>query len=130
MREILVQRNKDFYNEYLNLKSHLPDFASIKKRHIYEMIVKFKAPRFYIDFDTARIYITYRKKGAYPPQIRTEKRRMCDDLYNAYLQLEKEYPLWYSKDIISKVIMMPAPSFYINTQTARQIIINGNLNRL
>jgi hypothetical protein len=130
MRDILRQRNRDFYDEYLKLKSRLPDFLSIKKQHIYDMCIKIKAPRFYIDFDTARIYIQYMKRGVYPPQIRSDKKRMCDDLYQTYLQLEEEYPLWYGKDIISKAIMMPAPSFYINTHTARQIITNGNLHRL
>ena len=65
MKDILIERTRDFYKEYLSLKSKLPDFRSIKKQHIYDMAIKMNAPRFYIDLDTAITYIQFMKRGVF-----------------------------------------------------------------
>lgn len=134
MKDILVERNRDFYEEYLVLKSKLPDFRSIKKQHIYDMAIKMKAPRFYIDLDTAITYIQFMKRGVFPPQLKSKtdskRKQMCKDLYNTFLVCQKQYPTWYERDIVEKAILSPAPSFYIDTQVARLIINKGNCRKI
>ena len=122
MNELKTIRNKDLMAAYYKYMKDNP--GCLKRMSIVsfvDRIINGGAPRFYIS-ELKALQIVSDIRRVTLNRKKTENLRMCYDLYNVYLEKEKEMKGCYKYAIAEEAVNSPAPSFYIKPQRAIDII--------
>lgn len=123
----ITEKEKDLYDAFKRMRTLNPELKEMPLAKTFKILETEPAPRYYITFETARIYLQYRKRGLYPPMLKTKKSRaMINALYGSYKYLKKKYKGKKDWEIIELTISSPAPSFFIGSQTMSHIVTKLN----
>jgi hypothetical protein len=115
----LEHRQKDFLAVYdKSVKELVSLNIAFRTKDVCKLVAQSKAPRFYVSLEEAlyqyRLYV--RGKS----DIRCiERRKMYAEIFSRYEQLMiASGGVAYQYDIMSAVLMQPAPSFYLSDSSA------------
>lgn len=123
----IEQRNQALIEAYQKkLKQHIIAGHSIThmplKNFIHE-VINSGAPRYYISIEYARRIILCMKKGE-NIRLGKSRKKLYEDFYQEYLKQQQKLKGYYQYAIIQQTINTPAPSFYLQTRQAMNIIWN------
>lgn len=115
------ERDEALFREYCKaLNQH--DF--LKPDDVYDYVRKRPAPRFYVEAEFLRDYISCRMRGKSFGRFGEETQRKFDELYQRYLFYSNNSNLDRKSllEISEMIVNTPAPEYYISRRTTRMII--------
>lgn len=96
---------------------------------LISVVAKSGAPRFYVDYESARRVISLMDRGIESRTRNANKRQMYRDLYKLFLEQRASSGEPGYLALLS-TLSGPAPSFYLSESTMRTIIYRGIKNGL
>jgi hypothetical protein len=108
-----------FFKTMKRLSENNP-FVTYKE--VIEKAVKESAPRFFVNYESARRLISLMARKKKLPMINKNKLEMYKEIYRRYLKRVKENGAEHKYMILEQIIQEPAPSFYLDEQTFRGIV--------
>ena len=117
----IKERDDALYKAYVTALRQ-PDVKS--HQQAIEVAANSPTSQFWIEPYRAYLEILWRENGYRPKPIRTYRKQLVDDLYEAYLSV-KNLPLFRGCSIFfvsQYVVGLPARSFYMSGKTAKRII--------
>ena len=117
--EYKQERAEDLMRAYHQL---INDSSDIHILHIYRQVVNMPASRFWISEERAAIVIGAMVRGKKNVGINATKAEMYNEIYRRAKQLMDSNPKLTIQDVVSIVVMQPAPKFYISSSSAKAII--------
>ena len=119
MNAIKHLRNNNIVENYFETLKNNP---SKRIEEIFRITAKSSAPMFYVTFENARRFISLLMRGKRLPVTNSNKRKMYMEIYRRYRERVKDSDARYKYLILEDIIKEPAPSFYLNEETIRQIV--------
>lgn len=110
----------DLVNVFFKLLRENPKMPT---QEIMRIVPLQKAPRFYVSFATARRHLSCIKKGKPIWEKTTSRKNLYAEIYKRWKKLNNG--LDFEKNSykgLMDIILSPAPQFYLDGWTARQII--------
>ena len=122
MDELKKERNEALIKAYKEaLVTHKENVNKMPLNTFLSKVINGGAPRYFISEVQAAKIINKMELGV-KPRKNDEKRKLCDDLYEKYLEVSNDMAGCFKYCIIEKVVNSPAKSFYITAQRALNII--------
>lgn len=123
MRDLTFIKERDdaLYKAYVTALRQ-PDVKS--HQQAIEVAVNSPTSQFWIEPYRAYLEILWREKNCRPKPIRSYRKQLVDDLYEAYLSV-KNLTLFRGRSILfisQYAVGLPARSFYMSEITAKRII--------
>ena len=91
---------------------------------LISIVAESEAPRFYVDYESARRVISLMDRGIEARTKNANKKRMYRDLYKLFLERRASSGMPGYLALLP-TLSGPAPSFYLSTSTMRTIIYRG-----
>ena len=126
LRDIRDNSIKEAYFD--TMKSLRTVMPYISTDEIIREIIKRPAPRFFISYENARRIVSLMSRGKTVRIANENKRRMYNDLYNAYMNCKSKMNI-PGFCILKYIIEQEAPSYYVSLFTMRGIVYKSIKNR-
>lgn len=123
MDDLLVSafRKNDVLHAYHNSMKSLGCIASYTSQEtIISNAMKMGAPRFYTTFEKARRFVSLLERNRKLPLSNSNKIDMYNEIHRRYQECKKNGCIGYS--VLENIINQPAPSFYMNATTFRDLV--------
>lgn len=123
MDDLLVStlRKNDVLHAYHDSMKSLGRIASYTSQEtIINNAMKMGAPRFYTTFEKARRFVSLLERDKELPLSNVNKIEMYTEIHRRYQECKNEGCIGYS--VLETIISQPAPSFYMNSTTFRDLV--------
>lgn len=123
MNDLLVSdfRKNDVLHAYHDSMKSLGCIASYTSQEtIIKNAMKMGAPRFYTTFEKARRFVSLLERNKRLPLCNSNKVEMYMELHRRYQECKNNGCIGYS--VLENIINQPAPSFYMNATTFRDLV--------
>lgn len=117
-------KGKDVVNALYKAMSQNPDKKILD---LFDIARKMEAPRFYITFDNARRFVSMLDRGLELPLKNENKKRMYQELYSRLNKKRGGKKKCYQ--LLEEVITSPAPEFYMDADTFKQVFYKTIMNK-
>lgn len=116
-------RKKDVIESFFkSLKEVRKPRPFATQNEIIQHAMKGEAPRFYVTFENARRFVSMLMRKKKLPIINENKLAMYKEIYKRYIERVKDCSRRYKYLILETIIEEPAPSFYLDHETFRDIV--------
>lgn len=105
------------YNEYISSCEY------IRMPDVYANIVNMTSARFWVSDIRAALVVSAIMRGE--PVLETMwplRREMYEEIYRRVLKLRRDFPKSSISELCARVVMQPAPKFYLTAGSAKMII--------
>ena len=109
-------KKQDVVNAFYKAMSLNPDK---KIGELFDIARKMEAPRFYVTFENARLFVSMLDRGLELPLTFESKKRMYQELYNRLKKKRGDKKKCYQ--LLEEIITSPAPEFYMDVETFKQV---------
>ena len=113
------QRNDDIMRVY---RKQLALARFIIMPEIFELVAESPASRFWVSEERATIVISAILAGKPLPRMRANKREMFEEIYRRFLMERKKFPGKSVYELVSTIVIQPAPKFYLTPRTVGELI--------
>lgn len=113
--EFTYERQRDLIYAYRKLLRTRKQITS----DIYREVAESPSPRFWVSEERALYVIKAMIEGKPLDDMRPLKREMFEEIYKRVMRMRKVFPDRPLPIILRKIIYMPAPKFYLDSETVR-----------
>lgn len=117
-------KGEDVVNALYKAMSENPDKKVLE---LFDIARKMEAPRFYITFGNARRFVSMLDRGLELPLTLESKKRMYQELYSRLKKKRGDKKQCYQ--LLEEIINSPAPEFYMDAETFRQVFYKTIRNK-
>lgn len=89
---------------------------------LFKMVADSPSTRFWVSGERASIVVSAMLSGKPLPRMRANKREMFEEIYRRFLvarQIDSKKTVY---ELVSDIVMQPAPKFYLTPRTVDEII--------
>jgi hypothetical protein len=121
---VALDRNKDVVNSFYEGIREMADLQMTQEEVIRDILKK-PAPKFYVTYERARRFISMMDRGMELPFTNKNKVSMYNEIFRRFIKrrMETHHPGYQD---LEEIINEPAPSFYLNMKTFREIIYKSH----
>ena len=119
--EFTKERNEDLKAAFLK---HLDPTKTMPQ--IFELVANSPASRFWVSEERAAVVIAAMYSGKRLPRMRSNKREMFEEIYRRFLIERHKSPGASIYELVSRVVIQPAPKFYLTPRTVGEFIYRIN----
>lgn len=116
------QRTKELLHTYLR---HISQCRHIKMDDVFDTVVNMPASQFWVSSERATVVMTKISRGDPLTYMRPTKREMFFEIYRRFVKLKRLHPDIPAVRLVERIVMQPAPKFYISPGSARIIILKA-----
>ena len=113
------QRNEDLMRAY---REQIACAPIIIKPQIFRRVAESPSSRFWVSEERATLEISRMLVGKSFPRMRANKREMFQEIFRRFLIERRKFPAMSIPELVSRVIMQPAPKFYLTPRTVGEFI--------
>lgn len=113
------QRNDDLMRAY---REKLAEVRHISIHDIFRRVSETPSARFWVSEERAANVINTLYAGKPLPIMGRKKREMFQEIYRRFLILKNEFPKKSVYELVSRIVVQPAPSFYLTPRTVGVLI--------
>lgn len=117
--DFTAERNADIMRVYRKL---LANAKFIVMPEIFKLVANHPAARFWVSEERAAIVISAMIANKPLPRMRSTKREMFEEIYRRFLIEKEKTPDKSVYEIVSKIVIQPAPKFYLTPRTVGEFI--------
>ena len=117
---IAEQRSNDVVSAFFDGIKSLRQY-SVTQEDVIRSIMSKGAPRFYVSYEKACRFVSLIERGKKLPLKNPNKTEMYMELHRRYKSFADEHGCIGYK-ALEKIILEPAPSYYMNLKSFREII--------
>ena len=117
--DFTIERNNDLLRAF---REQLALARYIVMPEIFELVAESPASRFWVSEERATIVISAMIAGKPLPRMRPTKREMFNEIYTRFLIERKKFPSKTIYELVSAIVIQPAPKFYLTPRTVGELI--------
>lgn len=103
----------------LEYEQYIASCSYIRMSEVFKHIVNQPCRRFWVSEIRAAVVIADMLKGNSLKNMHSAKREMFQEIYNRVIRLRNKNPRMSIHQMVSIVIMQPAPKFYLSPNSAK-----------
>lgn len=119
--EFNEERASDLMRAYREIVGRQIESGKADSRRVFREVSEMPSIRFWVSAERAANAISLMMRGRLPSKRKT-KIAMFKEIYKRFMAIRDKYPGKPMLHIMEKVVVQPAPSFYITAAYARKII--------
>lgn len=117
--DFTYQRNDDLMAVFRRIATNKNIIAA---SDIFRHVANSPAKRFWVSPERAAIVVSMLLNNKPLPAMRPNKKEMFMEIFRRFLKLRESCPNASVTEIVSEVILQPAPKFYLTPRTTAEII--------
>lgn len=120
---------RDILEAFFNSLSRMNESSGyVEVRDVIDDAFLQHAPRFYISAEKAQWYVSLLNRGMDIPVVLESKRAMYEEIYRRWRKLGNDND--HSIEIFERIILQPAPCFYVTKKTFRKLIYEARREKM
>ncbi len=117
--DVTFERNAELLAAY---RREVAGVSMVVRPDVLARVAASPASRFWVSVERAAVVIRTIEAGRRLPPMRPNRLEMFREIHRRFVRLRDTSPHMSARDILSEVILSPAPCFYLTPRTVGEII--------